>query len=332
MAWSHIREPNYQPLTVGIDKQGVALLAVGMASLQYCLEEGNRLQWFDSPVILVLSAVAAVALVTFIVHELEVANPIVDLRVFSNRSYRAATGINFLIGTVLFSAGFLFSLYCGIIMRYKALDIGLLFLKGSAIQIIIMPMVGKFVGKVDKRLMISFGLTLLVYSLWLNGKFTNQSSNLQLLWPIFIRAVGLCFIFVPLSVVALSDLPPIQRGNAAGLFNLTRELGGSIGTAAMNSLLNHMSATNFQFLTSRVDQWNPLASEQIRNLELGTGWRFYDSHLGAMNILQLRLNLQALIKSFNESFTLLSLLFVLSLVLVFFLKNPEGAAADPGAH
>jgi DHA2 family multidrug resistance protein len=95
--------------------------------------------------------VALVALVTFVVHEFETPNPVVDFRVFAHRSYAAATAINRLTGMVLFSGSFLFSLYCGVVMRYSALDIGLAFLKGSAIQIVIIPLIGRYGAKLDLR-------------------------------------------------------------------------------------------------------------------------------------------------------------------------------------
>jgi DHA2 family multidrug resistance protein len=335
MAWRFIEEPGFDPKAPAagkIDTYGIALLAVGMASLQYVLEEGNREGWFDSVHITLLAVVAAIALVTFIVHELETESPVVDLSVFKSRSYSASTGLNFLIGTVLFSGGFLFSLYCGAIMHYRALDIGLLFLKGSAIQLAIMPLVGRFGGKVDGRYLIFFGVATQVVSLWLNGSFTNQSSELQLLTPIFIRAVGLCFVFVPLSVIALSDLSPEKRGNGAGLFNLTRELGGSIGTAWMSSMLSHNSASNFQYLTENVTRLSPIARESLLTTQVGLGWKLLDPELGAAALLNLRVNQQALIRAFNQGFTTLALVFAVALILVLMLKKPHPGVDVPGAH
>src|SRR5262249_15375753 len=136
LAFRVIEQPAFKPAREPIDKWGIGLLAVGMATLQYVLEEGNREGW-DSHLIIVLGTLAVIALVPFVVHELEHDHPVVDLRVFANRSYAAATGINFLTGTALFSSTFLFSLYCGAVMHYTALDIGILFLKGSFIQIFV---------------------------------------------------------------------------------------------------------------------------------------------------------------------------------------------------
>jgi DHA2 family multidrug resistance protein len=332
MAWRSIEEPGYERPAEGIDRNGIALLAVGMASLQYVLEEGNRDNWFESPTIAVLAALAFVSLITFVVHELEADNPVVDLRVFKNRSYTAATGINFLIGTALFSGGFLFSLYCGAIMHYKALDIGLLFLKGSAIQLLLMPLIGKFGSRFDSRALVAFGVCVLTVSLWMNGSFSSQSSDFDLIKPVFVRAVGLCFIFVPLSVIALSDLSPQLRGSATGLFNLTRELGGSIGTAAMSSLLSHDAARAYQALSENVSGLNPLAREQLAATQAGIGWKLFDPASGALTIMQGRLNQQALIRSFNENFTMLALIFAGSLALIFMLKRPRSGVEIQGAH
>ncbi|HMA96059.1 MAG TPA: DHA2 family efflux MFS transporter permease subunit, partial [Polyangiaceae bacterium] len=125
LAWNNIEEPGFVASRERVDSTGIALLTVGMAALQYVLEEGHRDNWFESRTISLLSVIAVVGLVTFVVHELETVHPVVDFRVFANRSYAAATGLNFAIGMTLFSATFMFSLYCGTVMHYSALDIGL---------------------------------------------------------------------------------------------------------------------------------------------------------------------------------------------------------------
>src|SRR5258706_1117786 len=177
IAYTNIDEPGFKPSKTPIDTFGIALLAVGMVSLQYVLEEGNRDGWLESPLIAVLAAVSAVALITFVVHELETPHPVVDLRVFKSRSYAAATSLNFLIGTALFAGSFLYSLYCGVVMHYQAIDIGLLFLKGSWIQLLIMPIIGRVIGKIDTRKMIALGLTGVLFSLWLNGHLGPEADT-----------------------------------------------------------------------------------------------------------------------------------------------------------
>ena len=149
-------------------------------ALQYVLEEGNREDWFDSAAITVLAVVAGVALITFIVHELETPNPVVDLRVFANRSYSAATGLNFLMGTALFSGSFLFSLFCGSVMRYSALDIGLLVPQGQRHPDRLMPLIGRFGGKMDGRVLVASASWACSLSLWTNGHLTTAADEAAL--------------------------------------------------------------------------------------------------------------------------------------------------------
>jgi MFS transporter, DHA2 family, multidrug resistance protein len=333
MAWRYIEQPHFEASTEKVDRNGIALLAVGMACLQYVLEEGNREDWFDSRLITLLAVIAGIALITFVVHELETPSPVVDLRVFANRSYSAATGVNFLVGTALFSGSFLFSLFCGSVMRYEALDIGLIFLKGSAIQIVLMPLIGRFGGKVDGRFLVAFGILGMSLSLWTNGHLTTRVDEITLIAPVFIRACSLGFIFVPLSVMALSNLRPEQRGNAAGLFNLTRELGGSIGTAWMSSALSRTTKANATAITSHVDVYGQVAQEQFAQLKAFMAAKgVLDPTAAAYGMLGQRINAQALVRAFNANFLILAVLFVCALGLVALLQKADPKVKVEGAH
>jgi DHA2 family multidrug resistance protein len=327
-----VEEPGFKPAKNPIDTFGIALLAVGMASLQYVLEEGNRDGW-DAVSIQVLAGLAAVCLTTFIVHELETEYPVVDLRVFKNASYSAGTAINFLLGLVLFAGNFLFALYCGVVMRYEALDIGKIFLVAGLIQIVVMPMIGRMVSRVDPRRMLVFGILGTSLSLWLNAHLTDQAGFWDLTKPQFVRSVSMGFIFIPISMLALSDLPNQIRGNATGLFNLTRELGGSIGTAWMGLLVDRGSKIHASYLREAIYPENPIVQERIAAIRGSLGQQTFMSDLVPETILELKVRLQALILSFNEGFARVTVLFLASLVLVFFLKRPRpGGAAPADAH
>ena len=325
-----IKEPEFKPAREPIDGRGIGLLAVGMVSLQYVLEEGNRDGWFEDGRIVVLACAAFVCLVTFVVHELEAKHPVVDFRVFKNVSYSAATAMNFLVGTALFAGSFLFSLFAGTIMRYEALDIGMLFLRGSWIQLLIMPLVGRLVGKVDNRGLIAFGILGIIASLWLNGHLTQLADTHAMTMPIFVRSLGLGFCFVPLSVVALSGLKPSERGSAAGLFNLTRELGGSIGTAWMSTMITNSSHQFRTDLARYADPYNPLFQEQLRQAQ-GALARLPDPIQSGYALMAARLDAQALVRAFNSGFLVLAAVFALSFFLVFLLRKPKGNAAEIAA-
>jgi len=325
-----IKEPHFKPTHAPIDGRGITLLALGMVSLQYVLEEGNRDGWFEDGRIVFLACTAAICLVTFVVHELETPHPVVDFRVFKNVSYSAATALNFLVGTALFAGSFLFSLFAGTVLRYEALDIGMLFLRGSWIQLLIMPLVGRLVGKVDNRGLIAFGILWMIASLWLNGHLTQLADTHAMTLPIFVRSLGLGFCFVPLSVVALSGLKPSERGSAAGLFNLTRELGGSIGTAWMSTMITNSSHQFRTDLARYADPFNPLFQEQLRQAQ-GAVARLPDPIQSGYALMASRLDTQALVRAFNSGFLTLAAAFAVALLLVFLLRKPKGNAAEIAA-
>ncbi len=330
LAYRFIEEPGYARPDEPIDAFGIGLLAVGMATLQYVLEEGNRDGW-DSNEIRVIATVAVIALVTFVVHELETPHPVVDLRVFANRSYSAGTGINFLLGVALFSGSYLFSLYCGVVMRYSALDTGKIFLVAGLVQIVLMPLIGKFSGRADGRALVAFGVLAACLSLWMNGHLTSQAGFWDLAKPQMVRAFALGFVFIPLSVITLSDLSPSVRGNATGLFNLTRELGGSIGTAWMSVSIDNASKLYGAHMGEAINAYNPIANEQRAALE-GVAATLPDPTQTATSILSLRVQLQSLIRSFNDSFLAVAAAFAAGLFLVLLLKQADPTVKIEGAH
>lgn len=303
-----------------------------MASLQYVLEEGSRDGWFESLTIIVLIVVGGIALVTFVVHELETKNLVVDLSVFANRSYAAATGLNFMVGMSLFPASFLFSLYCGVVMHYTALDIGMLFLQGSFIQLLLLPVIGKAISRVDPRPVILYGGVTMVMSLWMNARLTQQADTRALVMPLFVPTCGLGFIFAPLNVTALSDLPANRRGNGAGLFNLTRELGGSIDTAWMSTMLDRHVKECATSLSAHVSACDPTTQEQLALLRANMAGKAYDTTAGALGVLNLRVLTESLVRAFNQGFLMLGIVFAVCLALVLLLRRPRGGAAPDGAH
>jgi DHA2 family multidrug resistance protein len=333
IAWTQIREPAFVADRSPVDRFGIALLAIGMVSLQYVLEEGNRDGWFESRTITLLAVVAGIALVGFVSHELEVPHPVVQLRVFANRAYAAATAVNFLVGTAIFAGSLLLSLYCGTVMHYRALDIGRVFLMGTWIQLFIFPLAGRLVTRVDPRLLLLIANAGIFTSLWMNGHLTANASMRSIVTPLFVRAVGTGFGFVPLTFLAVASLRAVDRPGGTALFNLTRELGASIGTAWMSTMLDRHTKQSFTFITSHVDAYSSLVPEQSSLLLRGPGSRLYDPGRGALAALQQRISGQALLSSFNACFMLLAVAFAFATLLVFFMKRPQaGGSVDAAAH
>jgi DHA2 family multidrug resistance protein len=323
LAWRFIEEPGFVSDKKPIDGVGIALLATGMPALQYVLEEGNRDGWFESTRITVLAWVAAISLATFIAHELDTPHPVVDLRVFKNRSYAAGTGINFLTGVALFGSSYLFSLFCGAVMHYTALDTGKVFLVAGLVQIALMPLVGRFAPKIDPRLMLLVGVSVVGASQWIGSQLTDAAGFNDLVAPQLVRSIGLAFVFIPVSVAALSDLSPAERGNATGLFNLTRELGGSIGTAWMGKVVADGMVIHGAALAQHVTPYDLAVQQRLAGLG-GAG-------LPKEAVLQLQVQNQALVMSFEDGFRLAMLAILAGLLLVLMLRKASGPA-PAGAH
>lgn len=330
-----LQQPGFKPLEgarTSVDTKGIALLAVGMASLQYVLEEGNREGWMESKAIVVLGAIAFVTLTTFIVHELETPNPVVDLRVFSNPTYTAGTGINFLTGFALFSGSFLFSLFCGSVMRYSALEIGKVFLIAGTVSLVVMPMMGRVSGKVDGRYLLLIGIAVVGLSQGMASHLTGQAGFWDLVRPNLIRSAGLGFIFIPVSVMALSDLPAAQRGNATGLFNLTRELGGSLGTAVMGTLVSNGMKRHGSYLAEHVTVFDPGVQDQLRTLAGGLGAQTFTREKVGEAILQAKVQGQAAVLSFDDGFRLVAVVIFVGLLLLPIMKKASGPVDAAAAH
>ena len=335
LALRFIEQPGFVPPrgdAARVDAFGIALLGAGMASLQYVLEEGNREGWFESPLIGVLSIVAAAALVTFIIHELETPQPIVDLRVFARRSYAAGTGLNFLTGFALFGGSFMFSLYAGSVLRYSALEIGKVFLAAGSISVVMMPIIGRLGPKVDGRILLAIGVSIVTFSQVVASELTARSGFWDAVAPNWLRSLGLGFVFIPVSMLALSDISSEQRGNATGLFNLTRELGGSFGTALMGMLVSDGIKIHGSYLAEAVNPYNPLVQEQLRQLAGSVGAQTYQSQLVGESLLAARVQTQAMVLSFESGFRWVALAMSLGLVLVVLLKRPQPGAVAAGAH
>jgi DHA2 family multidrug resistance protein len=324
-AWlshANLRQPETERPREKVDWYGIALLAVGLLSLQYVLEEGTREGWFDSVLIVALATVSAIALCTFIVHELETEHPVLALNLFRSASYSAATAINFLIGVSVFAGSFIFSLYMGSVLRRSALDIGRVFLRGNAVLLLLMPLMGRIVGNVSGRLLIGVGVALMSLSLWMNGHLTPAADTHTLVMPLVVRAFAIALTFTPLMPYALSDVEPLQRGNAAALFNLTRELGGSIGIAWMTTLLDRGLHEHISSLSQYIDPFNPAAAVELGGIRpYLTAAGAWDPERAAMALAHLRVTRQALSLAFNYDFLALALVFVVALLLLVFLRS-----------
>jgi DHA2 family multidrug resistance protein len=258
MTLAYIRDPEYVARESGpVDVLGLAVMTMGLASLQYVLERGQTLDWFSSPQIVLLSAVSVFALVTFIVRELRDPNPLVDVRVFSNRTFSAGSLIGVVSGFGLFGTMLILPLFLQNVLGFTPTDAGLALLPGAVATAASMPLASRGMSRIDSRLMIAGGLALFAVGSWWMGGLTQDAGYWDVFWPRALQGFALGFLFVPLSTVTLADVPRAKMANATGIYTLVRQLGGSLGIAILILLQTRIQDVAYGALAAGVTKENP---------------------------------------------------------------------------
>ncbi len=332
-----VHDPPYfkaQRGSAGVDAIGIALLSVGLASLQTVLEEGEINDWFNSNLILLLTFVAVFALVGFIWWELRCPKPAVDLSVLKNASFATGTFIGGILGVSLYASLFLLPLFMQELLQYPAMKSGLVLMPRSLVMVFLMPVAGLLYNRVGPRLMIFAGLAIAGTAPIMMSHFTLQSAGPYLFWPQVVQGLGFVMIFVALSTAALSGIDRPRMTSATGLYNLVRQLGGSFGTAIFATMLARGQQTNHAILSSHLNPYNPVYSERfdaIRQGFVARGVNPWDADQKALKALDGIVSQQAAALSFERAFFIIGALFFMCLPLVFFLKGRPHKEAD-AAH
>jgi len=317
-----------------IDRWGLFLLALGLGALQIVLDKGEREDWFQSNFIVTLSIIAVLALVLFIIVELGAQHPVVDLRVFKNRSFAAGTIILFSGFFSLFGGFVLLPLYAQQLMGYTAFWAGLALGPGGLASFFVMPLAGSLMKKGLKPwLILTAGISIASYSLWMMSDFNLERDFFSIALPRLVQGFGLGMFFVPLSAAAFADVHVEQMGNASGVFNLLRNLGGSFGVAFATTILSQRSQVHQTFLCERITPYNPAfreAFERAQNL-----LRMHHSGTPAptegLAFLYREILRQASILAFNDTFCILAITTAALIPLTLLLRRRRAAADSSGA-
>ena len=316
------------------DGWGILLMSLGLGALTTLLEEGTRDDWFGSAFIRCLSVIAALALPLFVIRQLRARNPVADLRLFSERNFGLGSIVNVVLGGALYGSIFLLPLYLGSIQGYGASDIGATLIFGGIPQLFIMPLMPWFMKRFDLRWLIAYGLLMFAASCMLNTSMSADFAHDQLRWSLFVRALGQPFILVPVSAIATAGLPASRTAGASGLFNMTRNLGGSIGIALLSALLTVRERFHSNRLGEAVSLYNPLTQERLNSLRQGfaaAGSDAYTAGQQAVAALDAALRREATLMAFNDCFRVLGLVLICATVAAF-LCRPARAQASAGAH
>ncbi len=318
----------------GVDYVGLALLVIGIGMLQTMLERGERAGWFDSREIVVYAAVSAVALLGLVAHELTTEHPVIDLRILRNRQFAAGVAFAGALGLCLYATVFVLPVYLQTLLGFTAQQTGLVILPGALASAATMAVIGRTAGRYDPRVVIAAGVGIFLLAMWQHYHFTTQSGTSDFLLPLVLRGVGLGMIFVPLSNLAIARLRMDQIPNAMGLYNLTRQLGGSIGIALSATTLQHLQVTHREALIAHVTAYDAPAVQRLSafaaNL-VARGWSPARADAGALAMVNAQVTRQALMLSFEDLFLLFGFSLALALPLLLIMRPTAGGMGPGGA-
>ncbi|MGH8001861.1 MAG: DHA2 family efflux MFS transporter permease subunit [Brasilonema sp.] len=255
MAILFIYNPPYINKPQGkFDWPGLIALVIGLSSLQYALESGQRQDWLQSKLIISLLVVGVLALTYLVYRELVTRYPIIDLSVFSNLTFVAGNILAVLTGFILFGILFILPLFMSQILHYDALAIGVTLMPGTLATGLVMPLAGLLADRLDPRIPMGIGIAFASVGTWQLSHLTMQSGYWDLFWPQIWRGIGLGLVFVPMSSATVGCVSKDKRASASGLFNLIHQLGGSVGIAGLTIMLQRMQAFHISNLSLKDNQ------------------------------------------------------------------------------
>ncbi|GAA3063689.1 MDR family MFS transporter [Rhizobium viscosum] len=336
MLWASLdRAPMNLGLLAKGDWPGIITMAIGLAALQTVLEEGNKEDWFGSDFIVRLSIIAAISLTLFLIIELKVSHPLLNLRLFARRNFGFGILANFLLGIALYGSVFVLPIYLTRIQGYNSEQIGFVLAWTGIPQLVLIPLVPRLMKRFDIRLLIIVGFALFAASNFMNVHMTGDYASDQLFWPNVVRAVGQALVFTPLSAIATAGIEQENAGSASALFNMMRNLGGAVGIASLQTFLSKREQFHSNILTNSVSVFEEATRDRIAKLtgyfmSHGVGDQALATHKAVVAI-ALKLRRQANIMAFSDTFFLLGIALVIALLATLLLKKP-GQISGGGAH
>ena len=325
-----IEDPPYLIREKGeIDFTGLGLLVIGLGSLQLMLEEGQRNDWFQSGFIIRLAVIAAVGLLLFVWRELETARPAVNLRVLRNVTFASATAIGGVLGLALNGSLFLLPLFLQELIGFDAMQSGIAMMPRSLAMALLMPIAGRFYNRLGPRVLIGSGLLICAYGFWGLARLTTDVGFWDIFWPQLWQGVGFSLIFVALSTAALATIVKPQMTQATGLYNVVRQVMGSVGIAIAATELTSSTSRYHDVLAAGATIWDPATVAFLKNATaamLHAGADRITAQQRALDLLDIAVTRQATVLAYNHIFMLVTSLFILGLPLVLLLRKGERAA------
>jgi DHA2 family multidrug resistance protein len=317
-----------------IDYVGIALLTVSVIALQYLLEHGERDGWFESPLMVGLLVTSVVGGVALVWHELTTDNPVIDFRVLRHRELTVGVIIGIVFGIALLGSVFVLPVFLQNMLHMTAWQTGLVMLPGALSTAVTMALSSRVTKRLDPRLVVALGSVLFFLSMRTLSHITAESGIHDFFWPLIWRGFGLGMMFVPLTNIALADLPSHEMPQGTALYNFFRTLGGSFGIALMATLLTRFTTQAKAVLAEHVGMTDPAALERVSMLTRGFVGRGMDpsrAHEMALRALDGQLTAQASVIAFGRVY-MLSGLILLACVPLLLLVRRSAAAGSVEVH
>jgi len=307
------------------DWVGIALMAIGLTAFQTVLDDGNVYNWFASPFIVELSLVAAVALAAFVVFEFVNPQPLVNFRLLGRRNFGLGTFSNFLMGFALYGSAYLLPQYLAVAQGFDSQQVGEVVAWTGLPQLLVIPLVPFLMKRFDARLLVGVGLLVFAASCFTNLRLDQDYAASQLFWPDVIRAVGQAIVMTPIAAIAMMGIAPSEAGAASGLFNMMSNLGGAIGTAAIETFFTHREQFHSAMITPQVSLLQPATRERLADLQQYFRSHGYPDPTGAMHraiiAIGQTIHAQATIMGYADSFALIGAVLLTAVVAVAMLRN-----------
>jgi len=321
-----IDPPYMQRTKMKIDYWGLAFLATSLGCLQIVLDKGERVDWFASDFITWLSIISVITFILFVINEMFAEHPIVNLKTFKNITFSSGNVIMFFAFFNLFGSIVLLPIYLQTLMGYTATLAGIVLGPGGVAALIAMPIAGRLVTKTNPKGLLGFGIIVAAYSTYLMSNFNLSADFYTIIWPRLVLGVGMGFIFIPLTTMTMSGIRKEDMGNATGIYNLLRNLGGSFGVAFITTMIARRAQFHHTRLVEHLtpfDRSYQITSSQLSQMFQQKGFDPVTSQQAGLSGMYGQLLRHASMLSFNDAFYLLSILMICTLPLLIFMRRKQ---------
>jgi MFS transporter, DHA2 family, multidrug resistance protein len=328
----YVEDPPYLVRQKGrIDWAGVGAMTLGLGAFQLMLEKGQDLDWFQSSFIVWLAVISVVFLVAFIWRELRTSGPAVDLSLFRNVPFASATALGGVLGMGLYGALFLLPLFLQEVLGYPAMKSGIALMPRSLAMAVVMPIGGLLYNRLGPRVLVGTGLAISAYSFWDLAHLTTDTGIWDLMLPQIWQGVGFGMLFVALSTAALSSIPRSRMTAAAGLYNVVRQVLGSVGIALAATELVRSQSKYHDVLAEHVTPYGAETQDWLRRATAGmmsAGADVVTATGRAIKMLDFRVMRQAIALAYNHVLLMVAALFVVALPLVLLVRGHRDSKVE----